>query len=492
MAQDKPTRPQERWALLRFAVIGELLAAPPPRGKLKEAIERLAAKSWTHPHSGTPLRFGYSTIERWYHKARAGTDPVRSLRRPVRRDAGSQPSLGTELREALGTQHRQHPGWSVQLHYDNLRVLARSHAALGNLPSYSTVRRYMRAAGLGRVRRARGAEREGAKRAARRREQLEVRSFEAAHVHGLWHADFHHGRRKVLVAEGCWRQPILLAFLDDQSRLCCHAQWYLDESAESYVHGLGQAIQKRGLPRALLTDNGAAMCAAESTEGLGRLGVVHELTLPYSPYQNAKQEIFWAVIEGRLMAMLEGVPDLTLGALNEATQAWVEMEYHRTLHSEIGSTPLERYLSAPHLGRPSPSSEELARAFRAEVSRTQRRSDGTLSLLGRRFEIPSRYRHLQRVQVRYASWDLSSVDLIDARSGLILCPLYPLDKTKNADGRRRRLLTLAEEQSEQEGANAAGMAPLLSELIAQYAASGLPPAYLPKDQRIQTKEEQDK
>ena len=43
MAQDKPTRPQERWAHLRFAVIGELLAAPPPRGKLKEAIERLAA-----------------------------------------------------------------------------------------------------------------------------------------------------------------------------------------------------------------------------------------------------------------------------------------------------------------------------------------------------------------------------------------------------------------------------------------------------------------
>ena len=37
-------------------------------------------------------------------------------------------------------------------------------------------------------------------------------------------------------------------------------------------------------------------------------------------YQNAKQEAFWAPVEGRLMAMLEGVPDLTLSALNEATQ----------------------------------------------------------------------------------------------------------------------------------------------------------------------------
>jgi putative transposase len=34
-----------------------------------------------------------------------------------------------------------------------------------------------------------------------------------------------------------------------------------------------------------LNDNGAAMLAAEVTEGLGRLGIVHETTLPYSPYQ---------------------------------------------------------------------------------------------------------------------------------------------------------------------------------------------------------------
>jgi putative transposase len=491
MADEKPTRPQERWALLRFAVIGELLAAPPRRGEQRAAIERLAAKSWSHPHSGAPVRFGYSTIERWYHKARAGTDPVTSLRRPVRRDAGEQPSLSTELREALRRQHREHSGWSMQLHYDNLAVLARTDTALGKLPSYSSVRRYMKAVGLLRVRRVRGAERAGHRRAARRREALEVRSFEAAHVHALWHADFHHGRCRVLLAGGSWRRPILLAFLDDHSRLCCHAQWYLDESAESYVHGLCQAIQKRGLPRALLTDNGSAMCAAESTEGLGRLSVVHELTLPYSPYQNAKQEVFWAVIEGRLVAMLEGVPDLTLSALNEATQAWVEMEYHRTVHSELGCTPLQRYLSAPNLGRPSPSSEQLAAAFRTEVSRAQRRSDGTLSLMGRRFEIPSRYRHLQRLQVRYASWDLSSVHLIDARSGQFLCALYPLDKTKNADGCRRRLQTTDQEQSEPHDTAAAGMAPLLAELIAEYAATGLPPAYLPKE-KTNTKEEEPK
>jgi transposase InsO family protein len=38
---------------------------------------------------------------------------------------------------------------------------------------------------------------------------------------------------------------------------------------------------KRGLPRALMTDNGAAMLAEEVSAGLAHLGVVHRTTLPY-------------------------------------------------------------------------------------------------------------------------------------------------------------------------------------------------------------------
>ena len=38
------------------------------------------------------------------------------------------------------------------------------------------------------------------------------------------------------------------------------------------MHGLSQAIQKRGLPRALLTDNGPAMVAEEVTEGSAAAG----------------------------------------------------------------------------------------------------------------------------------------------------------------------------------------------------------------------------
>lgn len=78
----------ERWAHLRFSVVGPLLAAPPAPGELEAALAALAAKSWLHPVTGDPTQFGRSTIERWYHQARCATvDPVGVLRRKVRSDA---------------------------------------------------------------------------------------------------------------------------------------------------------------------------------------------------------------------------------------------------------------------------------------------------------------------------------------------------------------------------------------------------------------------
>lgn len=283
-----------------------------------------------------------------------------------------------------------------------------------------------------------------------------------------------------LLADSAWRHPAtgldVTFVIDDRSRLVCHLQWYLDETAESLVHSLRQAFMKRGLPRALMTDNGAAMLAEESTTGLAELSVLHQTTLPYSPYQNAKQESFWGRVEGRLMAMLEGEASLTLDTLNLATQAWVEQEYHRTRHSEIDATPLAHYLAGPNVARPCPATDVLGAAFRIEVVRRQRRSDGTVSLQGARFEIPSRYRHLEQVYLRYARWDLDRVDLIDPRTGAILCPVKPIDKSANANSQRRRLSAVTADLSP---LPPKGLPALMTELLADYAATGVPPAYLP-------------
>jgi len=488
--KDDASGREERWAHFRFSVIGPLLAAPPERGDLKQELEILAGKKWRHPVTGQSVQFSLSTIERWYYLALGEPkDPVGVLGRKTRQDCGTHPSLSMELRAVLLEQYRKHPSWSYQLHADNMAVVAEHNPHLGLMPSYPSLRRFMKAHGLLKRRRQGRGHTPGAQAAEKRFEAFEIRSYESQYANALWHLDFHRGSLKVLLPEGQWAGVHLLGVLDDHSRLCAHAQWYLSETAENLVHGLCQAFEKRGLPRALMSDNGSAMTAAETVQGLERLGIIHEKTLPYSAYQNGKQEVFWAQVEGRLLAMLENCKDLTLAQLNEATLAWIELEYNRKVHSEIDQTPLARYAAAKDVGRPCPDSEQLRQAFSAQLSRTQRQSDGTLSVESIRFELPSRYRHLNRVSVRFASWDLSHVYLADPRSGRLLCPLYPQDKHKNADARRRSKQPLIDAgPSPALKSEGGGMAPLLRKLIAQYAATGLVPAYLPKDECPHEKE----
>lgn len=467
-----------RWARFRFSIVGPLLACPPDPGDLGAHLEQLAARRWTHPTTRESLKYGASTIERWYYAAKnEPKDPIEALARKVPSHAGKHPSMSKALAEALELQYRQHPSWTFELHRDNLLALAKEKPELGTVPSATTVARFMRNHGwLKRKRRKKrrfgaGAEDES------QFEARERRSFEVSHVHALWHSDYHEGSRSVFDADGTAHRPVLLAFLDDHSRLVCHAQWYLEANTETFVHGLSQAILKRGLPRALLTDNGGAMTSAEVNEGLARLSISQHTTLPYTPEQNGKQESFWGIVEGRLLAMLEGERDLTLRKLNEATQAWIELDYHRRRHSEIETTPLDRALGGTSVARPSPDSDTLRRAFRKEEIRTQRRSDGTITVEGVRFEIPARYRVLLRPTIRVARWDLSSVDLVDARHGTHLATLLPVDKRANADARRRVVEQI--HPYDDRVTEPSGIAPRLRQLMAEYAATGLPPAYVP-------------
>jgi hypothetical protein len=64
----------------------------------------------------------------------------------------------------------------------------------------------------------------------------------------------------------------------------------------------------------------------------------------------------------------------------------------------------------------------------------------------------------------------------------VLCPIKPLDKAANANGQRRRLDPVVGEDLS--SLPPTGMAPLLRELLAEYAATGMPPAYLPAPEPV--------
>jgi hypothetical protein len=105
---------------------------------------------------------------------------------------------------------------------------------------------------------------------------------------------------------------------------------------------------------------------------------------------------------------------------------------------------------------------------------------------------------------RFSCRPVSRVDLVDPRSGIILTPIYPLDRRANADG--QRLLFELDSEGEQADHAAADQAPtdnapagdsekadkqkrgnplppLLQKILDEYSATGTPPAYLPKKPR---------
>jgi hypothetical protein len=226
-----------------------------------------------------------------------------------------------------------------------------------------------------------------------------------------------------------------------------------------------------------MTDNGAAMTSAEFKEGLTRLGIVQKLTLPYSPYQNGKQEVLWAQLEGRLMAMLKNKKVITLKELNDLTTAWAEIEYNKSHHSELKSTPLTRFLNNTDISKECPDRDYLNQMFRREETRTVRRSDATISIESRRFEIPYQYKHFRKIRIRYAKWDLSLIHMVDDE-GKTIARIYPLDKSKNSYSGRKSIKT---EVDDVEDRDYDKFPPLLEEIVNKFNDIGLPPAYLPKE-----------
>jgi putative transposase len=144
---------------------------------------------------------------------------------------------------------------SIQLHCDNLRALFGEQ----QVPSYSTVRRFMASQGLHKQRRV---------EARRQFAPREVRSFEVEHVNSCWHLDFHTGSRSVLTAKGPGKTVSVMHSRRPLSAdLPCTVVRSTSETARTLVHGFCQAMMRCALPRSLLTDNGAAMMAEEFQTG---------------------------------------------------------------------------------------------------------------------------------------------------------------------------------------------------------------------------------
>jgi len=403
-------------ALFRLSVLGPLISRDRLEvGELQRVLIELSQKDYAIPGTDR-CRVGVKTLEAWYYRWRR--EGIEGLAPKSRADQGLS-KLSEEVQELILKTKREDPRRSL----NQIRHLLES---TGKVPrgviSQSALHRFLKQQGLSRM--------QGAASLPE-----EHRSFVAAEANGIWYGDVMHGPRVRIKNQ--IHKGYLVSLMDDASRLITHSAFCPGETALDVEGVLKQAILKRGLPRKLVVDQGAAY-RSKTLQGIcARLGIHLVYCRPYAPEGKGKIERWHRTLREHFLREIDPREVLAIEDLNARLWIWLAQVYHVRSHGGLDDqTPLERYQQdlpkIRQLGLLAPRIDEI---FYHRVIRNVRK-DGTVSYLGQCFEVPyelSRQRVLLVVDPH-----AGKVIGIEDAEGKSVGVATPIDRIANVHRRRRR------------------------------------------------------
>lgn len=157
-------------------------------------------------------------------------------------------------------------------------------------------------------------------------------------------------------------------------------------------------------------DNGKVYVSTQLSAVCATLGIRQIHSTPYTPNTRGKIERFFGTVRSQFLSGVEAAQIATLEELNSSFQAWVEMIYHRRVHSETDCTPLERFQqSIATVGVRQADPVQLRQAFLWREKRKVTRM-ATLSLQGNRYGVDP-YLAGRQVELRFDPFDLAEVEV---------------------------------------------------------------------------------
>jgi putative transposase len=228
--------------------------------------------------------------------------------------------------------------------------------------------------------------------------------FEACERNELWTGDGLHGPR---LAGAAARRAVLLAFIDDHSRLLVGWRWGTGEDVFRLEAALRCGLLARGVPEVILVDRGSAFVSSPLLRACAVLGVKLIHASPRAATTKGKIERFFKTVRDQFLVEIDD--GVELPELNRLFSAWLEVVYHRRVHSETGQTPLERFEAAGAPALPTPAllreaflwSQERTVTKTASVSLHGNQYEVDAALAGRKVELIFDPFDLTRIEVRY-------------------------------------------------------------------------------------------
>lgn len=366
LANDAERRQQI--ALFRYGLIADLVHLAPHHRGLYKLLTEKAEREYDIPFS-LRRRVAAETMRGWLRDYRRGG--FDALLPKVRRDVGSTRSIPPAVVDLLCEIKDSKPDLSIPL------VIKQARSEHPNVVTdevelpLSTVHRLLARRGL-------MAKRRGAATGKDRRR------FEYDAAGELWTSDVMYGPK--IRVQGRSRQTYLIAFVDDATRLVPFAAFTLSEGTVAFLPVLEQAIRRRGIPKRLYVDNGAAFRSRHLGLVCAKLGIALIHARPYSPQGKGKIERWFRTVRMQLMpTIVTSAQTLTLEAMNRTLSAWIEGEYHHAPHRSLGKdTPADRWAqTSADVKMPD---SDIGACFLFEQKRKVAR-DRTVTLDGVAFEV---------------------------------------------------------------------------------------------------------
>lgn len=357
---------REQTALFRYSLIGDLIHRHEGEGGLYPLLREKAKKVYEIPGTRR-TQVAAETIRDWLGAYRKGG--FEALRPLVRRDQGRVRAIPQEIVDLLCHLKEDNPALSVGA------VIQGAKAASG-LDEYlapATVHRLLSRHGL-------------MDKKLNEPTSKDRRRFAFEKAGELWMSDVMHGP-SVTTENGRKRKAYLIGLIDDATRVVPYAAFTLSENTAAFLPVLQQAILRRGLPKRLYVDNGAAYRSNHVSLVCAKLGITLIHTRPYQPQAKGKQERWFRTVRMQLLPTLTEADTKSLDALNRRLWGWVEGEYHMSPHRGLDeATPLDRWtMSAQDVRLVGPECD-LDDLFLFEEKRKVQR-DRTVSLHGVVYEV---------------------------------------------------------------------------------------------------------
>jgi len=350
-------------AVFRFGVIADFVTgAKLEPGEKERLLEDKCARKWNIPFSFR-TRIGRNTIRDWISRYQSSAGSLEALYPKDRADKGQSRSMDPETAANLVQLRRQMPTATVATVIQAMQQ--RQMVSPGITLAPTSVWRFLTAHGL---------------MSTATETPVDRRKFEAELPNDIWQSDVMHGP-KVLV-DGRERKSYLIAFIDDHSRLIPFADFYLSENLAAFLDAFEKALLKRGLPRKLYVDNGAAYRSHQLEHICASLAIALIHAKAYQPQGKGKIERFFRTVQMQLLPSLD--KGIRLQDLRQALVQWLD-GYHQRGHSATGCSPWQRFAANMQCLRSAP--ENLKDHFRT-VSRRTVAKDRTVTLDGHLFEAP--------------------------------------------------------------------------------------------------------